>query len=71
MAKEEDIQAEGVIVAKKGHGLYHVELDDSKHLVKCRKGGKCRNIKMLMGDRVKVTISTYNLDLGIITWRYL
>jgi translation initiation factor IF-1 len=49
-----------------------MEVTSDKVVVKAKSSGKLlkRNIKILVGDRVKVGVSPYDPSHGIVTWRY-
>ena len=66
------IEARGVIIKESGNGFFNVELDDpAGHNCLCRASGKLitRKIHLLVGDRVTVELSPYDLDRGRITLR--
>ena len=72
MAKANVIQAKGVIVKESGNGFFKVELAEPEgHECLCRASGKLitRKIQLLVGDRVTVELSPYDLDRGRITLR--
>ena len=65
MAKNKDIQAKGLIVKESGNGFFKVELDDPEgHTCLCRAAGRLvkHKIQLLVGDRVIVTLSPYDLS---------
>ena len=71
MAKNEDIiELEGSIVDVLPNQMFKVELDNG-HLVTCYTGGKMRQfrIRLVLGDRVRVEMTPYDLDKGRITRR--
>ena len=70
MAKEEKIEVEGTIVEALPSTQFTVELDN-KHRVLAYLSGKMRKyyIRILLGDRVKVEMSPYDLTRGRITYR--
>ncbi len=70
MAKEEQIELEGVIVETLPNTMFRVELDNG-HVVTAHISGKMRKhyIRILTGDRVKVEMSPYDLTKGRITFR--
>ena len=72
MSKEDLIPAEGVIVDKQPNAFFKVQLNDSKHVVLAQISGKMRKhrIRILVGDRVSVEMSPYDLSRGRITYRY-
>ena len=66
------IEAEGTIFKESGNGYFNVELDDpAEHQCLCRASGKLitRKIQLLVGDRVVVELSPYDLSRGRITMR--
>ena len=72
MAKANVIQAKGVINKESGNGFFRVELENPEgHLCLCRASGKLitRKIQLLVGDRVTVELSPYDLDRGRIVLR--
>ena len=72
MSKANVIQAQGSILREDGNGYFRVELDEPKdHQCLCRASGKLitRKIQLLVGDRVTVELSPYDLDKGRITMR--
>ena len=70
MARSDLIEIEGVVTKFLGFGL--IEVTSKDVVVKAKSSGKLlkRNIKILVGDRVKVGVSPYDPSHGIITWRY-
>ncbi len=71
MAKEEDkIRAEGVVVEALPGTQFRVRLDNG-HEVLAYLSGKMRKyyIRILLGDRVAVEMSPYDLTRGRITFR--
>ena len=66
------ITAKGTIIKESGNGYFNVELDDpAGHQCLCRASGKLitRKIQLLVGDRVSVELSPYDLGKGRITLR--
>ena len=72
MAKEDLIPAEGLIIDKQPNAFFKVRLTDSDHIVLAQISGKMRKnrIRILVGDRVSVEMSPYDLSRGRITYRY-
>ena len=71
MAKEEDkIQVEGLVIEALPGTQFRVRLDNG-HEVLAYLSGKMRKyyIRILLGDRVKVDMSPYDLRRGRITYR--
>ena len=72
MAKvEEKIQVEGTVIEALPGTQFKVRLDND-HEVLAYPSGKMRKyyIRILLGDRVQVEISPYDLSRGRITYRY-
>lgn len=66
------IKTDGEIVREDGNGYFRVELDQPEgHNCLCRASGKLitRKIQLLVGDRVTVELSPYDLERGRITMR--
>ena len=74
MAKEEAIEVEAVVVEPLPNAMFRVEVDagGEKHHVLAHISGKMRKyyIRILLGDRVRVEMSPYDLTKGRITFRY-
>ena len=70
MAKEELIEAEGVIKETLPNAMFKVELSNG-HIVTAHVSGKMRMyfIRILPGDSVTVELSPYDLSRGRITRR--
>jgi len=72
MAKDEDkIQVEGTVIEALPGTNFRVRLDNG-HEVMAYLSGKMRKyyIRILLGDRVKVEISPYDLTRGRIIFRH-
>jgi len=69
--KEEKIEAEGKVTEALPGTQFRVELDNG-HEILAYLSGKMRKyyIRILLGDRVKVEISPYDLTRGRIVYRY-
>ncbi len=69
--KEEKIEVEGTIVEALPNTMFHVQLDNG-HEVLAYLSGKMRKyyIRVLLGDRVVVELSPYDLTRGRITYRH-
>jgi translation initiation factor IF-1 len=69
--KEEKIEVEGTVVEALPATQFRVELDTG-HQVLAYLSGKMRKyyIRILLGDRVKVELSPYDLARGRIVYRY-
>ena len=72
MSKDDLIPAEGLIIDKQPNAFFKIRLDGSEHLVLAQISGKLRKnrIRILVGDRVSVELSPYDLTRGRITYRH-
>ena len=70
MAKEDLIEAEGIILETLPNAMFKVELDNGHRLL-AHISGKIRMhyIKIIPGDRVKLELSPYDLTRGRIIRR--
>jgi translation initiation factor IF-1 len=71
MAKEETISMEGVVEEIMPAAMFRVKLDQIENMVIGYLSGRMRtnNIKVLLGDRVEMEFSPYDLSRGRITRR--
>jgi len=71
MAKQASIEQDGTIVEALSNARFRVELENG-HIILAHISGKMRMhyIKILPGDKVKVSMSPYDLTKGRITYRY-
>ncbi|MCK5645945.1 MAG: translation initiation factor IF-1 [Anaerolineales bacterium] len=69
--KEEKIEVEGVVTEALKSTQFRVELENG-HKVLAYLSGKMRKyyIRILLGDRVRVELSPYDLTRGRITYRF-
>lgn len=69
--KEEKIEVEGTVVEALPNTQFTVELDNG-HNVLAYLSGKMRKyyIRILLGDRVKVEMSAYDMNRGRIIYRH-
>ena len=70
MEKQELIKMEGVVTECLPNAMFRVDLPNGFHVL-AHISGKIRrySIKILLGDRVKVELSPYDLTRGRITYR--
>ena len=68
---EEAVVFEGKIVETLPNAMFRVELENG-HTILAYLSGKMRKyyIRVLLGDKVKVEMSPYDLTRGRITYRY-
>ena len=70
MAKEEAIEMEGVVIESLRNTNFKVKLDNG-HVVNAHISGRMRKhyIRILLGDRVTVQLTPYDLTKGRIIFR--
>jgi translation initiation factor IF-1 len=71
LAKEEGIRLEGVVEEVLPNATFRVRLEEMEQQVLGVISGKMRqhNIKVMLGDRVEIEFSPYDLTRGRITRR--
>jgi translation initiation factor IF-1 len=71
MPKKEAIEVEGIVVEPLPNAMFRVELPNG-HKVLAHISGKIRlhYIKILLGDKVLIELSPYDLSRGRITYRF-
>lgn len=70
-AKEEFLEFEGVVTELLPEGRYRVQLDNDHMVLAYTAGRMKRNkIRTLVGDRVTVEMTPYDLSKGRITFRH-
>jgi translation initiation factor IF-1 len=68
--KEEKIEMEGEIIEALRNRMFRLRLDNGHEMVGYTSGRMKRHrIRMLLGDRVRVELSAYDLDRGRIVYR--
>jgi len=70
LSKGDHIEVEGVVIEVMRNATFKVKIANG-HIVTAKISGKLykNNIRVLEGDTVKLAISPYDLNTGIITWR--
>ena len=70
MAKEDNIELEGLVVETLPNTTFKVKLEND-HIITAHISGKMRKnyIRILTGDKVKVEMWPYDLTKGRITFR--
>lgn len=70
MAKEENIEFEGVVLETLPNTMFRVKLEND-HIITAHISGKMRKnyIRILTGDKVRVEMTPYDLSKGRITYR--
>jgi len=73
METKEVITRDGTIIELIMGGLFRIELEDKTIAIASVSANIRRNmsqIKLMLGDKVKVEFSKYDLTRGRIVWRY-
>ncbi len=71
MAKQGPITMDGGVIETLPNAMFRVKLDNSHEVLAVISGKMRMNyIKILVGDRVTVEMSPYDLSKGRITYRY-
>lgn len=70
MSKQNTLSVVGEVVEALANSMFRVELENGHELL-CHISGKIRinNIRIMVGDKVKVAISPYDLNKGRIETR--
>lgn len=70
--KEDLIETAGVIIDTQPNAFFKVQINDTEHVVLAQISGRMRRnrIRILMGDRVDIEMSPYDLAKGRITYRH-
>ena len=71
MAKQPLIEQIGTVIEALPNVMFRVQLDDSDIIILCQSSGKMRQnyIKVIVGDKVKLEMSPYDLTRGRIVKR--
>jgi translation initiation factor IF-1 len=71
MAKEESLKFDGQIVDVLPNATFRVQVDNTSNTVLATISGRMRqhNIKVMMGDKVEIEFSPYDLTRGRIVRR--
>ncbi len=71
MSRDDLIQLEGVIIRVLGGGTMEIECDNDVIIRGVLSGRMKKNrIKVIKGDRVRVSVSPYDTTHGIISFRF-
>jgi translation initiation factor IF-1 len=70
MSKSDLLEMEGAISEVLPGNMFRVTLDNG-HVITCYTNGRLRQnkIKIIMGDKVRIEMSPYDLSKGRITYR--
>jgi translation initiation factor IF-1 len=71
MAKDDLIELTGTVTEVLPGSMYRIKLDDNDSVLTCYTGGRLKQhkIKIILGDRVKIEVSMYDLTKGRVTYR--
>jgi translation initiation factor IF-1 len=71
MSKDDLLELTGQVTEVLPGNMYRVKLDDNQHIILAYLGGRLKQhkIKIILGDKVRVEISTYDLSKGRVTYR--
>ena len=71
MPKQSSIEQDGTIIEALSNAMFRVELENGHEIIAHISGKMRMNfIKILVGDKVTVELSPYDLTKGRITYRY-
>ena len=70
--KEDVVELTGTVIDKQPNAFFKVKITESEHVILATISGRMRRnrIRILMGDRVDVELSPYDLSRGRITYRH-
>lgn len=71
MAKDDIIELVGLVEEVLPGSMFRVKVENISHILLCYMGGKLRQhkIRIILGDKVKLEVSPYDLTKGRITFR--
>jgi translation initiation factor IF-1 len=71
MAKDDLIELTGTIAEVLPGSMFRVKIDNVDAVMTCYTSGKLKQhkIKIILGDRVKVEVSSYDLTKGRVIYR--
>jgi translation initiation factor IF-1 len=71
MSKDNLIELIGKVEEVLPGSMFRVKVDELNHIMLCYMGGKLKQhkIKVILGDKVKIEVSPYDLSKGRITFR--
>ena len=71
MSKDAIIELDGICLEVLPNQMYKVELENGHMVIAYAAGRMKKNkIRVLMGDKVKIEMSPYDLSKGRVTFRY-
>ena len=71
MSKSDLIELTGVIDEVLPGSMYRVKIDNMNSIITCYTGGRLKQnkIKIILGDKVKIEVSAYDLTKGRVIYR--
>jgi translation initiation factor IF-1 len=71
MAKDDIIELTGLVEEVLPGNMFRVKVDNLPTVLLCYMGGKLKQhkIRIILGDKVKVEVSPYDLTKGRVTYR--
>lgn len=71
MAKDDLIELTGTVAEVLPGSMFRVKVDNMDAVLTCYTGGKLKQhkIKIILGDRVKIEVSSYDLTKGRVIYR--
>jgi translation initiation factor IF-1 len=68
---KELIELTGAVTEVLPNNTYRVKVDNMEHVMLCYLGGRLKQhkIKIILGDKVKIETSSYDLTKGRVTYR--
>lgn len=71
MAKDDILELEGTVEEVLPGNMFRVKVANMQHILLCYMGGKLKQhkIRIILGDKVKLEVSPYDLTKGRITYR--
>jgi translation initiation factor IF-1 len=71
LSRDDLIQLEGVVTRVLGRGTMEIECENNVVVRGVLSGRMKKNrIKVIQGDRVKISVSPYDTSHGLVTYRY-
>jgi translation initiation factor IF-1 len=71
MSKDDILELTGVVEEVLPSNMFRVKVENMSDLLLCYMGGKLKQhkIRIILGDNVRIEVSTYDLSKGRITYR--
>ena len=71
MSKDDLLELTGKVVEVLPANTFRVKIDNQDHIILCYLSGRLKQhkIKIILGDNVRIEVSTYDLSKGRVTYR--